>query len=627
MQPFSLTVLEARGKRLTKIYTADGRKISFDRAKEFRVHCLEADGFDDMVHHIAALEHVPGCCLIRGTPLPWCPTDGTARRLLKDRPGYANQNGRLFSIEEVERNGWQKRIDVDLFPVSILPTFEDGPSYLVPFDFDGIEHEHDWREHLEETADWLKLRLPDEFADASCFYQATSSAADPTKPDLGGPFVRMRLFFWLSRPLTGAQLKAWIPDQPGLDKAIFGAVQPIYVARPLFSGCPDPMRERSGVLRGLQDVVDVPDDLPAPAARPAPRGSVWALGSDCGLLECDAFEEALGEITGAGGEVRSGLRRAAGRYVWHVGAENVDVDALTQRLAEEALHHRSQSEVEGYNLRSMVRWIMEQQPRDNPAADFIAKITAELHAGAGEDEEAEPEPVAEPEGQDGPQALPDFLPVRADRDAALQEMHDAIANTVAEAWAGAEIRDELELEDEIARREVEERMLAELGVDTTEGLTDRQKRKLSREKTKAAKAAKAAVLERYGRDHEPRSGVDLFNGLQGGGKTAAVIRKLARRPTGADLVVVPTTGKAEEIAEALRKEGVKRKIFVLRGRTKEKEGEPKGGARMCGQDPELIERAQTQGINVRMEICKFCPLRGGAITSSKPRRSGKPLTG
>ena len=146
---------------------------------------------------------------------------------------------------------------------------------------------------------------------------------------------------------------------------------------------------------------------------------------------------------------------------------------------------------------------MEQQPPDNPAADFIAKITAELHAGAGEDEEAEPEPEAEPEGQDGPQALPDFLPVRADRDAALQEMHDAIANTLAEAWAGAEIRDELALEDEIARREVEERMLAELGMDTTEGLTDPQKRKLSREKTKAAKAAKAAVLERYGRIMNP----------------------------------------------------------------------------------------------------------------------------
>ena len=54
-------------------------------------------------------------------------------------------------------------------------------------------------------------------------------------------------------------------------------------------------------------------------------------------------------------------------------------------------------------------------------------------------------------------------------------MHDAIANTLAEAWAAAEIRDELELEDEIARREVEERMLAELGMDTTEGLTDPQR--------------------------------------------------------------------------------------------------------------------------------------------------------
>jgi hypothetical protein len=299
--------------------------------------------------------------------------------------------------------------------------------------------------------------------------------------------------------------------------------------------------------------------------------------------------------------------RAAGRYIWHVGADEVDVQALAARLAEEGLKHRTRSEVEGYGLPSMIRWIMQQkpwEPQEHPAAGLIAKIEAQLHEEGG----ADPEPEAEPEKEDTSRDLPDFLPVRKDRDAALQEMHDDIANTVAEAWAGAEIRDELELANEAARLEVEERMLAELGISSKEGLTDRQKHKLSREKTKAAKAA---VLARYGRDREPGASINLFNGLQGGGKTATVVRKLARRPADADLVVVPTTEKAEEVAEALRKEGVTRAVFVLRGRTKEKEGEPKGGFRMYGQDPELIERAQTQGVNVRQGICKFCPLRDG----------------
>ena len=41
----------------------------------------------------------------------------------------------------------------------------------------------------------------------------------------------------------------------------------------------------------------------------------------------------------------------------------------------------------------------------------------------------------------------------------------------------------------------------------------------------------------------------------------------------------------------------------------EQKGEPKGGARMCRQDPELIEQAQRNGIKVRKSICQFCPFR------------------
>ena len=116
----------------------------------------------------------------------------------------------------------------------------------------------------------------------------------------------MRLAFMLSRPLTGDQLKAWLGGIPGLDPATFEVVQPIYTSRPIFIGCQDPMPVRSGVLRGLQDVVDVPDELPAPRPQARPYGAVNEPGSHDGLLPCDFFEEVLEEITDEAGEVRPG---------------------------------------------------------------------------------------------------------------------------------------------------------------------------------------------------------------------------------------------------------------------------------------------------------------------------------
>jgi len=93
-------------------------------------------------------------------------------------------------------------------------------------------------------------RLPWAFRGAACVVQATASHG--IKPGL-----RLRLWHWLSRPTTGAELKAWLRAAP-VDKSVFNAVQPIYTAAPIFlEGATAPIRNRLAMLPG-RDVVDVP---------------------------------------------------------------------------------------------------------------------------------------------------------------------------------------------------------------------------------------------------------------------------------------------------------------------------------------------------------------------------------
>ena len=82
----------------------------------------------------------------------------------------------------------------------------------------------------------------------------------------------MRLFFWADRALADWELKAWLgervptegvrpaewPLKYPVDPAIFAPAQPIYVARPIILGGPDPVPIRSGIWRGDRDAITPP---------------------------------------------------------------------------------------------------------------------------------------------------------------------------------------------------------------------------------------------------------------------------------------------------------------------------------------------------------------------------------
>ena len=124
--------------------------------------------------------------------------------------------------------------------------------------------------------------MAEPFRRASCWAQLTSGAG--IKP--GGD----RLFYWLDRPASGAELKRWLGDVPGLDKTL-NDVTPNYVARPIFDGVADPVPVRLRLIPGELDEVAVPD---CPPRRHGQCGRLlWAPRRRGGRLLPDGQRRAL----------------------------------------------------------------------------------------------------------------------------------------------------------------------------------------------------------------------------------------------------------------------------------------------------------------------------------------------
>ena len=206
--------------------------------------------------------------------------------------------------------------------------------------------------------------------------------------------------------------------------------------------------------------------------------------------------------------------------------------------------------------------------------------------------------------------LPDFLPVSTDRDGTLGAMRAKIDDLVTEALRRIAIRNEVDVAEEEAEEAARFAFLKELGKKQFGELNKSEQNRLGRRRAKAARAARSEVLERNKVDDlDILARHSLITGVQGGGKTRTVTRRLAREAKGRVNIYVPTIAKAEEVAEELRAAGSIRPVIVVRGRMTEQKGEPKGGERMCRQEPELIEQAQKAGLSVRKSICKSCPFR------------------
>jgi hypothetical protein len=228
----AITVLRARGRRLAKLIGRDGSITSYDdAAKHFDLTVIPVDGLDHLEEDLQRLLHQHDRCIVRGRIADLGRTRGVRRLLHPDENDPA-------TLAEVPRRWLALDVDGIARPANVPAS------------------------DLVACAGIAVAALPPEFHDARCLVQATASHG--FKPGL-----RLRLWYWLDRPVGTSELKRWLAEAP-IDHALFSPAQITYVAAPLFAGGRDPLPTRLVRLPHGEAAVTVPD-LPEPERTPHAR--------------------------------------------------------------------------------------------------------------------------------------------------------------------------------------------------------------------------------------------------------------------------------------------------------------------------------------------------------------------
>jgi hypothetical protein len=225
----TITVLRSLGGVLTKRIWMSGASYQvepFSAGRWYSVQSMPVASFLAMAAELERVSPDPYLAVIRGALLPH--VDPRRCRRLCDRA----QHGDAVTFGPAARH-WIA-LDVDGVPEPDCLTFAAEPEA-------GVEH--------------VLGLLPPEFAEASCWWQATGSAGIK-------PGIRCRLWFWLSRPVSDAEAKGWLRGHP-IDPSLYSPVTPHYTAAPILApAVRDPMIRRSGIRHGLADAVEAPAVLP-----------------------------------------------------------------------------------------------------------------------------------------------------------------------------------------------------------------------------------------------------------------------------------------------------------------------------------------------------------------------------
>lgn len=218
----ALTIIEAHGATLAKRWQPDGTCRPYDNARTVTLHPEPVADLAALADLLRVLAPVARCCIVRGEPID--PARMVrVRRLLHRDP----DTGEAATLREVPRR-WVS-IDVDSVPVPAGTDLHD----------------------LAACARAVVPRLPHAFRDVAGIVTATASHGIK-------PGVRLRLWYWLSRPTTGAELGQWFEGCP-IDPATFRTVQPNYTAAPIFAGgMADPLPSRLAMVPGAQAMAKVP---------------------------------------------------------------------------------------------------------------------------------------------------------------------------------------------------------------------------------------------------------------------------------------------------------------------------------------------------------------------------------
>ena len=230
----TLSILTHSRNKVTKTWKADGTIAAFDDAKYYTLKQRPVASIKDLSVLLTELSFDTHSCLIRGTPVS---VDTMAGR---DGPQY--------------RHGLVRKA---------LDYFDDQPLHTVMIDVDGYQS-FAWDEiaHPKEAInEFIQTQLPAEWHNRAYHWHLSNSFGHPSKQTDG---LRVHLWFWLARPLTSAQLKAYAKATDlKADVALFNPVQAHFTANPAMeSGVTDTVSKRSGFAYGIGTVhLDVTDEI------------------------------------------------------------------------------------------------------------------------------------------------------------------------------------------------------------------------------------------------------------------------------------------------------------------------------------------------------------------------------
>ncbi len=237
MNSDTITILRSRGRRLAKLVQADGEIVGYDEARTFTAIEHDVESLDDLHRALVWLSSRPDRCIVRAALIN--PTiTGPIRRLLYVDPKTGDQ-----------------------------PTLYDVPRYWVATDWDALDKPDDVDvTDLDACGRVALARLPEAFHNAACIVSATASHGIKAG-------IRVRLWHWLDRAITGPEISRWLGPIAGLDASIFRPAQIIYTTAPVFESGIDPLPARTTIIPG-EPRVAVPAAAtlapPPPVRQPAP---------------------------------------------------------------------------------------------------------------------------------------------------------------------------------------------------------------------------------------------------------------------------------------------------------------------------------------------------------------------
>ena len=228
-----LIILRSSTRRMAKLIrsTPEGLHVEgYDEAATFAWEVRPVDGIEALAMELEHLARDPHACVIRGSIKPAC----SAKKVVNRR-------------QHVGKDGVEGDWD----------NHRPGRRW-VAFDIDKLTLPDSMRESpdVRSMVTLARGSLPEPFASTACAYHLSASAGlDDWKT------VSMHLWFWLDRPVYDLSWRRWAEGK-AVDAAFFKSVQPHYTADPICEGFTDHLAGvRTGLIAGLRDVVQVPEEL------------------------------------------------------------------------------------------------------------------------------------------------------------------------------------------------------------------------------------------------------------------------------------------------------------------------------------------------------------------------------